>query len=616
MRKRFLSLTLTLSVFISLFCPTLGVSEAQGIALPWKKEHVDALRVFQFLNYIDFGLAETIETGDALVLARQYDTLAGNLDLAVIRDEQVISVIEALGKQVDRTETNRLTQEVNHIFSNRLSDGIYRAIDSKVTTEEAVLKRIAAFGAPWYDYKKNRSLYTNGMRGKISLTDGQIRQLTEIRKDMLRISWELFGKYDVGKNERLSEGEMDRFVFVIDQDEPELRGRQLKRLLKDQPAFESFPPFWFYSGMAEIEGGGDRGYAMMCLDRYVSSYREIFKKDPLLAMAAMVRLSMTPKSNRVQRLRNLDHMKGNCSASDWQYYLMAAIMQAEMGMISQAKEDLQRNIDNGHQVSLCSRVMGSILLSDRDVRGFRNTMSRLLSDESIRTGDILSLAARCETEECSEWLKEQVGRMKLSVAGSDEKCVRIEMPAEWINFPCSMDLSVVWSKDVQGWESSLPYTALAVLPKGKDDERNRLIETPTIQEDPGLPGRLTATINHPLFFLKTEWELIPPEEGLTRDIFFGLGKAFPFYRPEAGEYRLSWFSFEDGIIHVYKIYEEVAKPAVAVEEKAPPEAGGKEEDQESEEEDDQVQAEPVSDDEGPFTDPDMEDDPVSEDQNV
>ncbi len=566
MRKRlshFLAMTV---IATSILAPISGISEAQGIALPWKKEHVDALRVFQFLNYIDFGLAEAIETGDALVLARQYDTLAGNLDIAIIRDEQVISVIEALGKQVDRTETDRLTQQVEQIFSSRFYDGIYRSTSTAITTEDAILKQATAFGAPWYDYRRHRDQYTEVMRGKISLTDGQIRQLTEIRKDMLRISWELFGKYDVGKDERLSEGEMDRFVSVIDQEDPELRIRQLKRLQKDQPAFESFPPFWFYSGMAEIEGNGDRGYAIMCLDRYASSYREIFKKDPLLAMASMARLAMTPKDNRVQRLRSLDHMRANCQSSDWQYYLLASIVQAEMGMIPQAKEDLQRNIDNGYQVSLCSRIMGSILLSARDIRGFRQTISSLISDERVKTGDILSLASRCETDDCETWLKDQVSRISLSVAGSDQKCVRMEIPVDWIDYPCSMDLSVTWSADVLGWESNLTSTAIAVLPKGKDDDMKRLIETPTLQEDPGLPVKLTATLVHPLFSVETGWTLLQPEEGLTRDLFIGLGKAFPFYRPVLGKYRLEWFSVSGGKIHRYERPQETEAP-VAVEEK-------------------------------------------------
>nr|WP_321501964.1 hypothetical protein [uncultured Dethiosulfovibrio sp.] len=591
------------TLLISLCTPLSGISEAQGIALPWKKEHVDALRVFQFLNYIDFGLAEAIETEDSLVLARQYDTLASNLDLAIVRDEQVIRVIESLGRQVDRTETNRLTQQVEQIFSSRLFEAIYRSTTPTVSTEGAILSRVPLMGAPWYDYRRHRPLYTDKMRGKIALTDSQIRELTEIRKDMLRISWELFGKYDVGKNERLTEREMDRFVSVIAEDDPALRTRQLKRLLQDQPAFESFPPFWFYSGMAELEGDGDREHAAVCLDKYGSSYRDIFKKDPLLAMTATARLSLTSKNNRVQRLRNLDQMKSNCAASDWQYYLLAAVVQGEMGIIHQAREDLQRNIDNGHQISLCTRVLASVLSSARDIRGFGSTMSKAIESPEVKTGDILSMASQCDSPRCEEWLKEEISRMSLNIAGVEEKCVRLEIPTGWIDFPCSMDVSVQWSKDKPGWTASLPSTALAVLPKGKKDERNRLLETPALEEEPGLPDKLTATIKHPLFGIQTGWELIQPEEGMTRDILIGLGRAFPFYRPEAGRYRLKWFSVGGGPTHRYE-------PVSEVEETIQEERTTKEEAETAQPE--IGQEEPLSEDNGPS--PERGDDPLSEDQ--
>ncbi|SMG23681.1 hypothetical protein [Dethiosulfovibrio salsuginis] len=590
------------TLLISLCTPLSGTSEAQGIALPWKKEHVDALRVFQFLNYIDFGLAEAIETEDSLVLARQYDTLASNLDLAIVRDEQVIRVIESLGRQVDRTETNRLTQQVEQIFSSRLFEAIYRSTTPTVSTEKAILSRVPLMGAPWYDYRRHRPIYTDKMRGKIALTDGQLRELTEIRKDMLRISWELFGKYDVGKSERLTEREMDRFVAVIAEDDPALRARQLKRLLQDQPAFDSFPPFWFYSGMAELEGDGDRGYASTCMDKYGSSYRDIFKKDPLLAMAATARLSLTPKNNRVQRLRNLDQVKSNCAASDWQYYLLAAVVQGEMGIIHQAREDLQRNIDNGHQISLCTRALASILYSARDIRGFGSIMSKAIESPKVKTGDILSMASQCDSPKCKEWLKEEIFRMSLTVAGVEEKCVRLEVPEGWIDFPCSMDVSVQWSDDEPGWTASLPSTALAVLPKGKEDEENRLLETPALEKDPGLPERLTATIEHPLFTIQTGWELNPPEEGMTRDILIGLGRAFPFYRPEAGSYRLIWFSVGNGPIHRYEPEPE-ARETIQ-------EEPAKEEQTETEEPE-LPQEEPLSEDKGPS--PERGDDPLSED---
>ncbi len=532
-----------LAFFVATCGVASGPSEAGAIVLPWKKEHIDALRVFQFLNYIDFGLAEAIDTGDSLVLTRQYDILAGNLDLAVVRDEQVIRVVEDLGKLVDRTETGRLAEQVDRIFSTRLTDAIYRGLSAGSTMAESISREVARYGAPWYDYRGNRAIYTDRMRGKIALTEGQTRRLTEIRKDMLRISWELFGKYEVGKNERLNEKDMDLFVSIIDKDDPLLRSRQLKRLLHDQPAFEAFPPFWFYSGMAETEKqDGDGLYGIICFDRYADTYRNIFKKDPLMAMAGMVRLTLTSKENRGQRITSLDMLKSNCSASDWQYYLISAVAEADLGLIPQAREDLLRNIDNDRQASLSGRVLASSLMEAKDFKGFDSAMAGLLSDRRIKAGDMISLAAACETAECRDWLNREIKSMALLVAGAESKCARIEVPSSWIDFPCSMDIKVTWADGTPGWETSLSSTALAVLPKGDGGPENRLVETPVISGDPGLPPFLETRILHPLFEISAGWELIPPDEGVERDILMGLGKAFPFYRPEAGRYSLMWYS--------------------------------------------------------------------------
>ena len=520
--------------------------KAEAIVLPWNKEHADALRVFQFLNYIDFGLSEAIQTEDALVLARQYEILAGNLDLAVIKDEQLIEVIEALGELVDRTETDRLDEQVKVVFSAKTRERIYGNLSGSEDILDSIRQQIPRLGAPWYDYRKNRDEYAAILRGKIKLTEGQLRKLTELRKEMLRVSWELFGKYQIGEEERIMEKEMDRFVAVIDEYDSDLMARQLRRLLKDQPAFEAFPPFWFYSGMAEIEAGRVHdNYGLNCFNRYHQTYRDLFKKDPLLAMTAIERLYLLHAGERVQRLKNLELMRSNCSSTDWQFYLFASILEGEMGMIPQAREDLYRNIDNGRQVSLCSAVLGRILMDSKDIRGFSDVMADFIDDDRVLPGDILMLASYCDLKECREWLNGEMAKLTLSIARSDESCIRMEIPSGWLSYPCSMDLYVSWSRDERGWNTSLSPTAIAVLPEGTVDDKNRLIETYSTPNGPELPEKLYAHIIHRLFEVSSEWKLIPPDEGIGRDLRLALGKAFPFYRPETGRYELVYYRIGD-----------------------------------------------------------------------
>lgn len=518
-------------------------SKAGALILPWKKEHLDALRVFQFLNYLDFGLAEAINTGDSLVLAGQYDTLAGNLDLSAVKDEQIIGVMEALGKLVDRAEAERLSNEADRIFSDRLTDAIYRSLSPGTSITRAIWTETARHGATWYDYRRHRPLYNGRMRGKIALTEGQTRELTRLRQDMLRISWELSGKYGIDKIERPGREDMDRFVSIIECGDPVLRSRQLKRLLRDRPAFRSFPPFWFYSAMAWTEAPDQDGaFGIICLDRYDDAYRGIFKKDPMTAMAAMVRLTLTSRENAGQRVRSLETVKSNCDASDWQYYLLAAMAESELGLVSQAREDLLRNIDNGYQVSLSARTLAWALLKSGSPEKFHAAMAVLLKDGRVKAGEIISLASLCSAEECKAWLDTEMNKMTLTLAGAESKCARIEIPSAWIDFPCSMDIEAVWSRDAPGWKASLPPTALAVLPKPEDSSQNRLIETPVLDGDPGLPPDLETLITHPLFRIEAKWKLIPPEDGIKRNLLMGLGRAFPFYRPEAGKYKLAGYS--------------------------------------------------------------------------
>jgi hypothetical protein len=216
-----------------------------------------------------------------------------------------------------------------------------------------------------------------------------------------------------------------------------------------------------------------------------------------------------------------------------------------MGMIPQAREDLYRNIDNGRQVSLCSSVLGRILMDSKDIRGFSNVMTDFIKDDRVLPGDILMLASYCDLKECGKWLDGEMSKLTLSIAKSDESCIRMEIPSGWIDYPCSMDVDVSWSRDERGWNTSLSPTAIAVLPEGTVDERNRLVETYSIPDGPELPKKLYAQINHRLFETSSEWKLIPPEDGIGRDVRLALGKAFPFYRPEIGRYELVYYRIGD-----------------------------------------------------------------------
>ncbi|PIE54652.1 MAG: hypothetical protein CSA35_04580 [Dethiosulfovibrio peptidovorans] len=509
----------------------------QALALPWDKEHGAALRVFQLLNYLDFGLARAVETHDALLLAREYDVLAGELNLSAIQDEQVIQIIESLGDMVDRSEADRLWKQVQSVFTRKTHREIYEGLMRFDSPQAAALAVISRRGAPWYDYARNRETYRQDLRGKVDLTDGQIRKLTELRKDMLRISWELVSKYDSGIKVRLSGKEMDHFVTILTEHDPVRLSRRLRRLLEDQPAFAEFPPLWFYLGMAETQRP-DRNTegALYCFKRYEGTYKGIFIRDPLLVLSAMESIALLSEEEHTQTLRCLEVLEGNCTDDDWQCFLLSAIVQARLGLIPQARENLQRNMDNGHLVSLCARVLGTILLDAGDLRGLNETTERAVTDPRIRRGDILSLAAHCTSTTCINWLNKEVARMRLSLAKSDKSSVRLELPSDWIDVPCSMDVQVTWSPENQGWRTSLSATALAVLPQG-DLPDLQLLETPP-EEAPRLPKTLTVTLTHPLFRLVTDWELIPPDDSMLRSLKLSVAQALPFYRPEVGKYRI------------------------------------------------------------------------------
>lgn len=439
--NRITKVYLTLFILVSLtFCDCRKVFSISDLNIFY-----DQYEVLQSINYVVYSISKIESYNDRVILTNEYENIINNLNFDVINDRKIITLLtdlmDVLTEEIITTRqkeriTNRYKKLIERALFDSIKNNIINININPANLTSAVANTIVSAGSIYINYQNCTEDYKDVMNdANAELEDYRIKYLNNMRSSLLEISWEILKNYDINDKYRLTEKQAQEFIEAVKIKTPDLRYRTMKRLLQDNPAFQEFPEFWYQYGLAAklsnaINSPND---LINILYEYDRTYKNLFRHNPTYAAVAMERIMLRPKNSYINK-EDLEIILKNSTNEDWQNYLFAGIKYLELGEIDKARDLFQRNIDNGHEVSLNARLLSDTYTSTDT--SYKNLLEKILADNRVSNADKLYMIGKSRDIYYLNKFKDQIKAIQVSAIKSrnpfnDRPLYLVQIPVDW-----------------------------------------------------------------------------------------------------------------------------------------------------------------------------------------
>ena len=461
MRKSVLK-SLRLMVFLYFF--TMCVNPCLAFQFQKSQAKYDKFQIMQSLNYCSYALTKIVNYNDKVILTNEYDKIINNINLNAIVDEDLIQLLSGLmdtvtDELISEGRRNRIEKKYQKLMKRALVDEIMSVGNiniNPVSFATAAVTAVTAVGSAYVNYERRMEDYRDAWEEEnASIEEDKLVYLNNVRKQMLQISWQLLKNYNLDDKYRLSEKQINEFFDSTKTDDAMVRYRKMTRLLGDHEAFSYFPPFWYHYAISIKEAFSEKECsekenhpsALSCLNQYQEVYKNIFRKDPLLASVALERIQY--HSNRRDILKDLDLLLDQSHNFDFQNYLFAGLKYLELGLLHEAEECFLRNIDNEKEVSLNKRMLADMLLDKNKSFEFHQIMDQILDDKRVENIDKLYLIGRCKDVNYLQKFRDEISSIEL-IAFDDAHFLEsfhysylVTIPEKWVLHELPFEVEII-----------------------------------------------------------------------------------------------------------------------------------------------------------------------------
>ncbi len=325
-----------------------------------KTQKISNSGVIEQMNYCISTLTNIINNKNMLVLQHESDQLVNNLTIEPIVGIQDIndfreSLLEGINKFVITEEERNLLKRIQSMKRDNMRwETMVNALNPTMLLfggkgnglgYQMGFQALLASARSIVEYKAmQREQDIDELEAMWKLRVEDLEAINNLRKEAQRIVFQLYEKYHLKENDRLTEETASNFNDIIT--EPD--SKKEARLLEDNyQTYKNNASYYYYRGMAYLDNN-DYSKAKTMFDIYLKKYAEnpilrYDEKSGCIALAKLVydkNLSNDEKENLIQMaIRNLP---GNSSA----ILQCAMVYLYEMHMDTKAFQLLRSGIDD------------------------------------------------------------------------------------------------------------------------------------------------------------------------------------------------------------------------------------------------------------------------------
>ena len=341
--------------------PALPISVSSPLPLPLRPDSLSAaaFRTIVSLNYITVSISSIASYRDRIVLDQEQDAVINNLDMTMIRDEELLDSYHHLLELLkSETLSDSQRRRMEWKFERKVEDAFYDAIAEGLSGGGS---RLFTSGNPWmaaagvlqqaggsyFSYRANVRHYQGDLEESLwKLDDDTYAALMTFRIEFMKDCWTLMHKRygnSIPDAFRLSEKQIDEYLNVLKDDNI---GRRFRRLASMQSAFKAYPPFWYYLG-ADAQHLGRTNDADVCYANFEAIRQPLYRRDDFYSSVCLNRVALRAadlernRSSVLQDLRAIERY----APDRWEKLAFAAAYYQRLGLHDDAVRLLRPLLD-------------------------------------------------------------------------------------------------------------------------------------------------------------------------------------------------------------------------------------------------------------------------------
>ncbi|MDX9974283.1 MAG: hypothetical protein RBU21_14965 [FCB group bacterium] len=338
--------------------------DLDDVKAPQTGDGYDPRTTALLMNLCRESLCRIVDYNDRIVLDEEYSRLANNIDVTLIRDDEIAELIKRLMIELNALKLDEATKsQIVGYYERKMSSSILAALKppkellGKAATPvqmacQAIL--VTAWGTT--NRAKALAKYDKEMTEKVlTLKADELKRLAELRTAFFGTEYTLWKRYGLQDRLNLKEVQMEQYIRVLQDDDPARRLARLERLKDD---FEAYPPFWYQIGLA-AQMANNPTLALAYYRRFDDVAAPVLREDPDRVAVSMHRIVLlNPEQDHEMILSDLKTIERNTKYYyRWENVLFAALTYYGLGDAENARRLIEVSINEGYNVPLHEEVL-------------------------------------------------------------------------------------------------------------------------------------------------------------------------------------------------------------------------------------------------------------------
>lgn len=331
--------------------------------LPAQNKAYDPKTTALLMNLCRESLCKIVNYHDRFVLDEEYSRLANNIDVTLIRDDEIAELIKRLMIELNALKLDEMSKsQIIGEYERKLNLSILKCLKpakelmGKASTPvEMACEAILVMA--WATNHRGKSIakYNKELAEKVmTLQAEELKRLTELRTEFFSTEYVLYRRYNLPDRLNLKEMQLDQYIRVLQDDDPARRLERLDRLKED---FSAYPPFWYQIGLTAQELGR-KDLALEYYKYFDQIATPVLREDPDRVAVCMHRIMLLdPAADREAIVRDLQTIERNTKYYyRWENILFAALTYYRLNDLDNARRLIQTSINEGYNVPLHEQV--------------------------------------------------------------------------------------------------------------------------------------------------------------------------------------------------------------------------------------------------------------------
>lgn len=389
-----------------------------------------AKKNIMILNRLQMSLTKIISYNNKIILDEEYNNIINNINLRSIRDKEILDLVLNLMDTLSAFQLSEIDKKlIYEQYQEKLENALSKSLEfSKLEISPMVLIDAGSAYIKYQDIVENASKEYD--KDKWKLKKQEIIELNKIRKKFIKTYWELMNKYNIPDSWRVTEGQLNRFIKVLKEQDS---NKKLRKLLRLKREMYFLPSYWFELSIV-AHMNKNKKIVMESIDRYESLDEHIMRINREYAMMLSNKVTYFDIASQKDVIVSLLKKIEIADPINPKMKIFLAIEYMLVGDFKKAEELLNENIDDNFMPKLCSKLKLDLYLKEKNIPKYKSEIKKFLDKQNLSVVDYINYFGKMPVDILAKKIKDDILNIKIEVDKSIYKndTIIVLLPKKWV----------------------------------------------------------------------------------------------------------------------------------------------------------------------------------------